>query len=58
MPLYQYKCPKCGWLREDMRKVEERADGPVCDRHPDTKMHLNITAAAVVIKDPAVPRRS
>lgn len=57
MPLYSYRCKACGWQREDMRKVDERHDGPQCDRCRQL-MRLEIDPVAGVVKNPAVPKGS
>lgn len=30
MPIYVYKCSKCGQIHEDFRKMEDRKEGPEC----------------------------
>lgn len=55
MPLYSYKCPLCGWHKEDMRRIEERHDGPHC-WHDGTQMELQLDPVRGSVKNPAVPR--
>lgn len=57
MPAYQYKCPKCGWDKLDMRTVEERHDGPTCHRC-NVKMDLQVSAVVGIVRNPAVPRKT
>lgn len=54
MPLYVYKCPRCEALREDIRTIEERHDGPLCDMCiPVYKMELVLAPPMVIVKNPA-----
>jgi putative FmdB family regulatory protein len=56
MPLYDYKCPRCGVLEVNVpRKIDERHDGPECF-HCKKPMDLEVGAVKGVVKNPAVPR--
>lgn len=58
MPLYAYKCPRCGAEKQDIRRVDERTRGPMCTRlYCRTEMQLQVSPVAGFVKDPAVPRR-
>lgn len=52
-PLYSYECT-CSALKSDMRKIDERHDGPTC--RCGKKMTLRIEPPAAIVKNPAVPR--
>ena len=57
MPLYVYSCPRCQQMRSDIRCIDQRHDGPLCDVCiPVTKMELVIGATPGIVKNPAVPR--
>lgn len=56
MPLYTYRCNPCKKERDDMRRIEERHDGPQCDRCRK-KMFLQISPVAGVVVNPAAPRQ-
>ena len=56
MPLYVYECTNCNAQRSDVRKIDERHDGPTC--RCGAKMKLLIGATPGIVKDPAVPRRA
>jgi DNA-directed RNA polymerase subunit RPC12/RpoP len=55
MPLYLYTCPKCEATRSDMRTIDERKDGPRCDRD-GSKMVLTLAPVIGIVKNPAVPK--
>lgn len=57
MPLYEYRCEPCKKERTDIRRVDERAFGPECDRCRKM-MNLVVSAVAGIVKNPAVPRGS
>lgn len=57
MPLYEYVCPKCDRGSAEMRKLDERFDGPTCQRCL-VPMALQVSAVSVIVKNPAVPRSS
>lgn len=57
MPLYAYECAQCAKSRSDMRTIENRNNGPTCDRCR-RKMTLVISPVAGIVKNPAVPRGS
>lgn len=57
MPLYVFECAICNSQRSEMRTIEERNDGPECDRCR-WPMILVISPVAGIVKNPAVPRRS
>lgn len=56
MPLYSYHCKPCDASRLDVRKIDERHNGPKCDRCR-RKMVLQVSPVSGVVKNPAVPRR-
>lgn len=56
MPLYVYKCETCGRLKEDIRLIEERHDGPKCEHCVLPKMVLQISPVRGFVKNPAVAR--
>lgn len=54
MPLYVYTCPRCQAQREDIRCIEQRHDGPLCDHCiPVQKMTLQIAPVRGFVKNPA-----
>lgn len=55
MPLYSYYCKPCNASRVDVRKIDDRHNGPKCDRCRK-KMVLQISSVSGVVKNPAVPR--
>lgn len=57
MPLYVYVCSPCRKSRTDMRKIEQRHDGPKCDSCGQ-QMSLEIGATPGIVKNPAVPKKS
>lgn len=57
MPLYSYACPTdSGYRKLALQPIAKRHSGPTC-RICGEQMKLVIEAPAVVVKDPAVPRR-
>lgn len=57
MPLYAYKCDVCKAEAQDVRKIDERHDGPRCHRC-GAVMVLQVSPVAGIVKNPAVPRKS
>jgi predicted nucleic acid-binding Zn ribbon protein len=55
MPMYLYACPNCGWLRSDIRCIDQRHIAPTCDKCKEP-MKLQITPVRGYVKNPAVPR--
>lgn len=58
MPAYNYQCPNCGAVKTDMRKIEERHDGPRCHQGCRFKMKLLVSPVVGIVKNPAVPKGS
>lgn len=60
VPYYVYECPTCGSQCSELRSIDERNDGPMCDYHRDSaiKMELQIQPVPGFVKAPAVPRSS
>ena len=54
--MYLYACSACGRLREDIRCIAQRADGPTCDC--GKQMDLQMTPVTGIVKNPAVPKES
>lgn len=54
MPFYTYSCPRCQKLKQDIRCISERHDGPRCDC--GAKMRLLVDPVAGIVHSPAVPR--
>lgn len=57
MPLYHYQCPRCRAETSDLRKMDERDDGPICYRCAQAQMNLILCPVAGIVKNPAVPKQ-
>jgi putative FmdB family regulatory protein len=44
MPIYEYACRECGRRFEEMRRVEERLEGPACPACAATQTMLVMSA--------------
>lgn len=64
MPVYTYRCPRCGDTRTAHRTIEYRDDGPQCDSfdcrsldEPGSMIRVP-DAPMGIVNGPAVPRGS
>lgn len=50
MPIYSFRCPKCGTTAEELRSIEQRDDLPrcYCTAYSSTSMQRLITAPASI----------
>ena len=60
MPIYEYRCPRCGQIQEAIRCIADRYDAPLCFEHPKAAVEMQFVVSPVrgIVVDPAVPRRT
>ncbi len=54
MPMYDYRCPKCGAECREIRCIAEHMMGPECYRCGKAKMEQILGPTQGIVKDPAV----
>lgn len=47
MPLYDYECPKCGALTEEVRSIANCNDGPACEVDGEIMIKVLISAPSL-----------
>lgn len=52
MPLYEYRCEKCGFIREEIKKVEDLEKVPFCVYCKDQLMERVFSPVATVLRGP------
>jgi putative FmdB family regulatory protein len=56
MPIYEYRCPGCYALTEELRSIKNRDVSLACNRC-ETPMHRVISATPGTVRDPAVEKK-
>lgn len=54
MPIFEYKCPKCGFINEVLVKSSE-AKAPACPECGEKKTQKQFSSFSAVVKEPAAP---
>jgi putative FmdB family regulatory protein len=57
-PVYSYECPQCQAGCREIRCIADHEQGPTCYRCGKAQMKQVVEAPMVLVKDPAVPRKT
>jgi putative FmdB family regulatory protein len=47
MPMYDYECPKCGEITEEIRSIANCNDGPICEKDGEKMVKVMISAPSL-----------